>query len=166
MTDITGWLTDGLLDRTPTRNSSWSRIIRQRSTLSKRIAKRKDIPIIAWMGALLFVCAVLVSYHVMSGRPRLKSAKNMSTSSTGVRKNSAVGGAQTIITLNLTCTAVLFLLSSKAGGVGLNLIGASRLCLIDSDWNPRYVGKNLPCKFSVANNHRSHDLQSMARIHR
>ncbi|KAF9245007.1 P-loop containing nucleoside triphosphate hydrolase protein [Melanogaster broomeanus] len=32
------------------------------------------------------------------------------------------------------CT--LFLLSSKAGGVGLNLIGASRLCLIDSDWNP------------------------------
>ncbi|KAJ3554226.1 hypothetical protein NM688_g3215 [Phlebia brevispora] len=42
----------------------------------------------------------------------------------------------------------LFLLSSKAGGVGLNLIGASRLCLIDCDWNP------------------SHDLQSMARIHR
>ncbi|KAG6330522.1 hypothetical protein ID866_8566 [Astraeus odoratus] len=42
----------------------------------------------------------------------------------------------------------LFLLSSKAGGVGLNLVGASRLCLIDSDWNP------------------SHDLQSMARIHR
>ncbi|OAX36093.1 hypothetical protein K503DRAFT_721959 [Rhizopogon vinicolor AM-OR11-026] len=42
----------------------------------------------------------------------------------------------------------LFLLSSKAGGVGLNLIGASRLCLVDSDWNP------------------SHDLQSMARIHR
>ncbi|KAF8750669.1 SNF2 family N-terminal domain [Rhizoctonia solani] len=42
----------------------------------------------------------------------------------------------------------LFLLSAKAGGVGLNLIGASRLILIDSDWNP------------------SHDLQSMARIHR
>ncbi|KAK2467800.1 hypothetical protein APHAL10511_000095 [Amanita phalloides] len=42
----------------------------------------------------------------------------------------------------------LFLLSSKAGGVGLNLTGASRLCLIDSDWNP------------------SHDLQSMARCYR
>ncbi|KAG8710161.1 helicase [Ceratobasidium sp. 395] len=42
----------------------------------------------------------------------------------------------------------VFLLSAKAGGVGLNLIGASRLVLIDSDWNP------------------SHDLQSMARIHR
>ena len=32
--------------------------------------------------------------------------------------------------------AVVFLLSSKAGGVGLNLIGASRLVLYDVDWNP------------------------------
>ena len=31
---------------------------------------------------------------------------------------------------------VIFLLSSKAGGVGLNLIGASRLILYDIDWNP------------------------------
>ena len=30
----------------------------------------------------------------------------------------------------------MFLLSSKAGGVGLNLIGASRLILFDIDWNP------------------------------
>jgi DNA repair and recombination protein RAD54B len=29
-----------------------------------------------------------------------------------------------------------FLLSSKAGGVGLNLIGASRLIMMDIDWNP------------------------------
>ncbi|KAF9484481.1 hypothetical protein BDN70DRAFT_872506 [Pholiota conissans] len=42
----------------------------------------------------------------------------------------------------------IFLLSSKAGGVGINLIGGSRLFLIDPDWNP------------------SHDLQSMARCHR
>ncbi|TFK75322.1 hypothetical protein BDN72DRAFT_511952 [Pluteus cervinus] len=42
----------------------------------------------------------------------------------------------------------VFLLSSKAGGVGINLVGASRLCLLDCDWNP------------------SHDLQSMARCHR
>jgi len=28
------------------------------------------------------------------------------------------------------------LLSTKAGGVGLNLIGASRLILYDIDWNP------------------------------
>lgn len=42
----------------------------------------------------------------------------------------------------------VFLLSAKAGGVGLNLIGASRLVLFDNDWNP------------------SSDLQAMSRIWR
>lgn len=41
-----------------------------------------------------------------------------------------------------------FLLSAKAGGLGINLIGASRLVLYDVDWNP------------------ATDLQAMARIHR
>ncbi|KAK9374842.1 SNF2 family N-terminal domain-containing protein [Lipomyces chichibuensis] len=41
-----------------------------------------------------------------------------------------------------------FLLSAKSGGAGINLIGASRLILFDTDWNP------------------SVDLQAMARIHR
>jgi DNA repair and recombination protein RAD54B len=41
-----------------------------------------------------------------------------------------------------------FLLSAKAGGLGLNLVGASRLVLFDVDWNP------------------ATDLQAMARIHR
>lgn len=41
-----------------------------------------------------------------------------------------------------------FLLSAKSGGVGLNLIGASRIVLFDVDWNP------------------ATDLQAMARIHR
>jgi SNF2 family DNA or RNA helicase len=31
---------------------------------------------------------------------------------------------------------VAFLLSSKAGGVGLNLIGANHLVLLDPSWNP------------------------------
>ncbi|KAF3193922.1 helicase [Orbilia oligospora] len=44
--------------------------------------------------------------------------------------------------------AFAFLLSSKSGGAGLNLIGASRLFLFDSDWNP------------------ATDLQAMARVHR
>ncbi|XP_041045854.1 DNA repair and recombination protein RAD54B isoform X1 [Carcharodon carcharias] len=42
----------------------------------------------------------------------------------------------------------IFLLSSKAGGVGLNLIGASRLVLYDVDWNP------------------ANDVQAMARVWR
>ena len=42
----------------------------------------------------------------------------------------------------------VFLLSSKSGGFGLNLIGANRLILFDSDWNP------------------ATDRQAMARIHR
>lgn len=42
----------------------------------------------------------------------------------------------------------VFLLSAKAGGQGINLIGASRLVLFDIDWNP------------------ATDLQAMGRIHR
>ncbi|KAK5100317.1 helicase [Lithohypha guttulata] len=41
-----------------------------------------------------------------------------------------------------------FLLSAKAGGVGINLVGGSRLVLFDVDWNP------------------ATDDQAMARIHR
>eukprot|EP00986_Skeletonema_menzelii_P019761 scaffold29106_cov148-Skeletonema_menzelii.AAC.2 len=41
-----------------------------------------------------------------------------------------------------------FMLSSKAGGCGLNLIGANRLIMVDADWNP------------------ATDQQSMARIYR
>ncbi|CAD6594070.1 MAG: helicase [Alectoria sarmentosa] len=47
-----------------------------------------------------------------------------------------------------TSECFAFLLSAKTGGVGLNLIGASRLVLFDVDWNP------------------ATDLQAMARIHR
>ncbi|XP_069587811.1 DNA repair and recombination protein RAD54B [Ranitomeya imitator] len=42
----------------------------------------------------------------------------------------------------------IFLLSSKAGGVGLNLIGGSHLILYDIDWNP------------------ANDIQAMARVWR
>lgn len=42
----------------------------------------------------------------------------------------------------------IFMLSSKAGGCGLNLIGANRLIMFDPDWNP------------------ANDEQAMARIWR
>ena len=42
----------------------------------------------------------------------------------------------------------MFMLSSKAGGCGLNLIGANRLVMFDPDWNP------------------ANDNQAMARIWR
>jgi len=42
----------------------------------------------------------------------------------------------------------IFLLSSKAGGCGINLIGANRLILLDPDWNP------------------ANDAQAMARVWR
>lgn len=45
-------------------------------------------------------------------------------------------------------TSFVFLLSTKAGGVGLNLIGANRLFLMEPEWNPAL------------------DQQAMARIHR
>ena len=45
-------------------------------------------------------------------------------------------------------TAFVFLLSTKAGGVGINLTAADTVVLYDSDWNPQ------------------NDVQGMARCHR
>lgn len=42
----------------------------------------------------------------------------------------------------------VFLLSSKAGGCGLNLIGGNRLILFDPDWNVSCLGgAHVNCMF-------------------
>lgn len=40
---------------------------------------------------------------------------------------------------------VVFLLSSKAGGIGLNLVGANHLILFDPDWNPANDDQAMAC---------------------
>ena len=54
-------------------------------------------------------------------------------------KSSQQKGCAWYFCLGRADRAVVFLLSCKAGGTGLNLIGASRLVLFDSDWNPACV---------------------------
>lgn len=57
-------------------------------------------------------------------------------------------GEQFVSMSKQTFALQVCLLSTRAGGAGLNLIGANRLVLYDSDWNPAM------------------DLQAMARVWR
>ncbi|XP_017797853.1 PREDICTED: lymphocyte-specific helicase-like, partial [Habropoda laboriosa] len=55
---------------------------------------------------------------------------------------------ENIKTFNTDPEVFMFLISTRAGGVGLNLVGADTVIMYDSDWNPQV------------------DIQAMARCHR
>ncbi|KAI9721290.1 MAG: hypothetical protein M1812_002452 [Candelaria pacifica] len=94
---------------------------------------------------------VLVSNYTSTLDLLASHLSSLSMSYTRLDGSTPVSKRQDIVdTFNRTPATVcfVFLLSAKAGGAGLNLIGASRLVLFEVDWNP------------------STDLQAMARIHR
>ena len=117
----------------------------QHSISLRRTARRSHIHTTGSTGKLL-TGARSYSSRCRDPAPRLgllrvRSARNSSMTLTRHLRHPAVRFPQFLFRLGCRISPlflVLFLLSSKAGGVGINLIGASRLCLIDGDWNPRF----------------------------
>ncbi|NXN11144.1 RA54B protein, partial [Indicator maculatus] len=93
---------------------------------------------------------VLVSNYTQTLNILQETCKRYGYSSTRLDGHTPVSQRQQIVdTFNGKFSpAFVFLLSSKAGGVGLNLVGASHLILYDIDWNP------------------ATDIQAMARVWR
>ncbi|NWQ69161.1 RA54B protein, partial [Neopipo cinnamomea] len=93
---------------------------------------------------------VLVSNYTQTLNILQEMCKHYGYSYTRLDGNTPVSQRQQIVdTFNSKFSpAFIFLLSSKAGGVGLNLVGASHLILYDIDWNP------------------ATDIQAMARVWR
>ncbi|XP_060679653.1 DNA repair and recombination protein RAD54B [Hemiscyllium ocellatum] len=93
---------------------------------------------------------VLVSNYTQTLDVLQEMCKCFGYSYTRLDGQTAVSHRQNIVDSfnNKHSQTFIFLLSSKAGGVGLNLIGASRLVLYDIDWNP------------------ANDVQAMARVWR
>ncbi|XP_064910056.1 DNA repair and recombination protein RAD54B isoform X2 [Columba livia] len=93
---------------------------------------------------------VLVSNYTQTLNVLQETCKRFGYSYTRLDGNTPVSQRQQIVdNFNSKFSPdFIFLLSSKAGGVGLNLVGASHLVLYDIDWNP------------------ATDIQAMARVWR
>ncbi|CAM4498960.1 unnamed protein product [Lepidochelys olivacea] len=93
---------------------------------------------------------VLVSNYTQTLNILQEMCKHYGYSYTRLDGHTPVSQRQQIVDSfnNKFRSAFIFLLSSKAGGVGLNLVGASHLILYDIDWNP------------------ATDIQAMARVWR
>ncbi|XP_039378022.1 DNA repair and recombination protein RAD54B isoform X5 [Mauremys reevesii] len=93
---------------------------------------------------------VLVSNYTQTLNILQEMCKHYGYSYTRLDGHTPISQRQQIVDSfnNKFCSAFIFLLSSKAGGVGLNLVGASHLILYDIDWNP------------------ATDIQAMARVWR
>uniref|UniRef100_A0A7M4FS07 DNA repair and recombination protein RAD54B n=1 Tax=Crocodylus porosus TaxID=8502 RepID=A0A7M4FS07_CROPO len=93
---------------------------------------------------------VLVSNYTQTLNILQEMCKHYGYSYTRLDGQTPVSQRQQIVDSfnNKFSPAFIFLLSSKAGGVGLNLVGASHLILYDIDWNP------------------ATDIQAMARVWR
>nr|XP_006111066.1 DNA repair and recombination protein RAD54B isoform X1 [Pelodiscus sinensis]XP_014426961.1 DNA repair and recombination protein RAD54B isoform X1 [Pelodiscus sinensis]XP_025038303.1 DNA repair and recombination protein RAD54B isoform X1 [Pelodiscus sinensis]XP_025038310.1 DNA repair and recombination protein RAD54B isoform X1 [Pelodiscus sinensis] len=93
---------------------------------------------------------VLVSHYTQTLNILQDLCKHYGYSYTRLDGHTPISQRQQIVDSfnNKFCSTFIFLLSSKAGGVGLNLIGASHLILYDIDWNP------------------ATDIQAMARVWR
>ena len=96
--------------------------------------EQRIVIVAGWTSALDAVAALLSRLGIASGR--LDGSVP------------AEGRAELVRRFNAGHLGQVFLLSTRAGGVGLNLVGACRLVLFDSDWNP------------------AHDAQAMARVWR
>mmetsp|Transcript_42327 Transcript_42327/g.99325 ORF Transcript_42327/g.99325 Transcript_42327/m.99325 type:complete len:1420 (+) Transcript_42327:1301-5560(+) len=81
-------------------------------------------------------------------RLRDTSYERIDGSITGAKRQAAIDRFQKTKTTNGRPPPFLMLLSTKAGGVGINLTAADTCIIFDSDWNPQ------------------NDLQAMARCHR
>ncbi|XP_067392591.1 DNA repair and recombination protein RAD54B-like isoform X2 [Emydura macquarii macquarii] len=93
---------------------------------------------------------VLVSNYTQTLNILQEMCKHYGYSYTRLDGHTPISQRQQIVDSfnNKFCSTFIFLLSSKAGGVGLNLVGASHLILYDIDWNP------------------ATDIQAMARVWR